>query len=272
MKNYNSKLKYPQLFPEKIKECKRDERHILFEEKPFNIIEWIHPEIVKEYGAELVIEALNNLKLTYTYLVEHTERSTRHTFTAPSTANNMNRKEQKTYQERASIIPYTVYHFEVPGGIYNGEIIRECMLLKYPELRQFTFPDTVKFNPFDTFNTHTILSEIPAEYRDKTINELMEISAPQEKEVQKSAFFFYDSSKNGKVEEFYLKVSEDQGNDTLYIPWEAFVKRDFKMIEKRMQDYFTNYYRSNPDYLDGWKKVLAHPMTQQFKKVLESLK
>lgn len=82
------------------------------------------------------------------------------------------------------------------------------------------------------------ISQIPAEYQNLTPSELRREYLIEKEMKECSLWKIYEMREDGEI---YLKTSLG----TLYVPIKALANSDFSIIEKRMVDYWSSYYRPN---------------------------
>lgn len=266
-------MKTAHLNPQKITCFKRDSRYIETIEQPFNILEWVSPYLVAEFGEDLVLTAIGSLNLVFGDLTTYTTIDDRGNFdfalkylkTHHINHTSNERKFDGGEKGTGNYINFTRYHLTIPSNLKDGDIIQFCLLNNYPFLKEFKHKSSEKVQMLPMQTSFVMLKDIPEELRGKTVNELIEMNKPFTIEKMVYSLTCYTPHSKGMEDyELYLELK----NGSLYIPYAALKNSDFSLIENRMKKYFSDYYRNNPEQL---KKSLRLLKTKEAAKLKECL-
>ena len=223
----------------------------------FDIEQMIPKFLVDEFGMENIINAIDELKMTYSELTTYVD------FTSDSSSYHTNKWHDITRTEFVekrdtrynnvikSYYKYTSHEFSL---ITRGqELLTKLIVEKFPYLSEFKGVKKVLFDPFEFVNKHTRLQDIPNEFRTYTVNELIEMVGVQEKEIEVNLCQCYTNNLSDFDKyEFYLNCPEiinQYGNvESLYIPYRALTNNDFSMIYNRTKSSLENYHKLVSSY------------------------
>lgn len=241
------------LNPKKIVCFKDNTNYKQTEERKLNLIDWISPVLVKEFGTDLIIKAIINLNLVFQYI-------TTYKTTTSLNINNLKyiskiyhishiTNESKIIDKNQ--VSYNEYHLVVPSDIKDGDIIHFCLLNNFPILKKFKTKISKKIELLPIQNNFVILKNIPEELKKLTINEILETKQSIIFKKLKSDVICYKCyEKDFNKYEFYIEIN----NLTLYVPYLAFKNKDFSLIEKRNIEYWNEYYNCNGYHNSNSKK------------------
>lgn len=243
-------------------------------EVDFNIEQMIPEFLVNEFGMENIINAIDELNITYS------EITSIDSFTSNYDKHIINKfydiissediiKRDSHNNITGSYRKYSIYQFSF---IQKGsEILNKLVTEKYPYLSEFKGTKTISFEPYKFINGINRLSDIPSEFRDYTINELISMDCVQEKEIEISLCKFYTSSlSNFDDYEFYLDCTEtDEEICSLYIPYKALRANDYSIIHNRTKSYIEDYHRNfKHSEIDAKLKILTCETALKLKKLM----
>lgn len=263
-------------FPKTIKQVVLDENQKPQITKiPFESAEWINPNLLNEFGLETVTDALNNLQYSFRELREIKEvRSKNFNLLEMYPVNSFWFNTSETRQVKDGYGWKTVktekYVFYVPGNLHFGELFGECLFLQNPKLRQFTTKKKILFETEKFLNESVdLMKDVPEELRDLTLNEIAALPNPYRISVNSSRLKCYSPHTKFENYEFYLELEKETGRkiNSLYIPFQAYKRKDFSLVEKRMKDYLTFYYHSERLAQKNLDEILNHPLTNKFRKI-----
>lgn len=256
---------------------RRSERKIIETEVQFELEKWLNPVLTREFGIELVTEAVINLKLSFrdlTTVQTFQENSvypqipaTNHLSWKANVSKNVlddNSRHWKT-------IYVTEFHCQIPSDLHFGEIFRECLLLQEPTLRAFETKEIIEFDPYKFFNEYVkLVTDLPQELRHLPLDEIAQLDGIQRIERRSSAFDCYSLSGDFDKYQFYLETDIPMPEDTrrkssLYIPYNAWKNRDFTIIEAHMQAYWKSYYGTNEARINSAMSVFSSPIVMKFR-------
>lgn len=86
---------------------------------------------------------------------------------------------------------------------------------------------------------------------------------------------YHLSSYANEYDDFYVRISNPENPEasvSLYCPVLAFIKGDFSIIEKRMHNYFNQYYANRPKKKEEALAVLDYPETKKLHKLMKMFK
>lgn len=218
-------------------------------EVAFNIEQMIPEFLVNEFGMENIINAIDELEITYNELTSVKECSSNYSHSYLNKFYDMFRVELVEKRDRNgslinSYYKYTLYEFSL---IQKGsELLTKLICDKFPYLSEFKTKEIISFDPYKFINGYNNLSNIPKEFRDYTVNELISMVGIQEKEIECSLCKIYTSSLNNFDNyELYLNCPElidKHGNyESLYIPYKALKENDFSIIHDRTKSSIESY-------------------------------
>lgn len=245
-------------------------------EVPFELANWVNPNLLNEFGIETITNALNNLQYSFRELRESkdvTSECFRHLALYPVNSfwfNNSETKQVKEYS-RWKTVTIDKYVFYVPSKIRFGEIFRECLFLQNPLLRQFTFKKEIFFDVEKFLNESVnLIKDVPEELRDLTLKEIAALPSPYQITVNSPKLKCYSPHTKFEDYEFYFELEKETGRkiNSLYIPFQAYKRRDFSLVEKRMKDYFKFYYHSERLAQENLNEILNHPSTKEFREIV----
>lgn len=224
-------------------------------EVEFNIEQMIPEFLVNEFGMENIINAIDELEITYSELTSVNHCSSNHTVPYLNRFYDMIRVEfvQKHDRNGSVTSSYYKYDFYEFSLIQKGsELLTKLICDKFPYLNEFKTKKMVSFRPYKLINEYNRLSDIPKEFRDYTVNELISMVGVQEKEIDASLCKIYTNSlTNFDNYEFYLNCPEliNQHGDfeSLYIPYKALRENDFSIIYDRTKSYLESYNKMSND-------------------------
>jgi len=216
----------------------------------FNIEQMIPEFLINEFGLKTIINAIDELGISYSELTSISTTSSNYKNSCfdkyydiinieyVSKLDNNGNKTNSYYK-------FTSYEFSLVSK--GSELLTKLICDKYSYLSEFKTKKIVKFIPYKFINGFNKLSDIPEEFRNYTVNELISMTSIQEKEVEVSLCKIYTSGlSNFDNYEFYLDCPElinKQGNfDNLYIPYNALKEKDFSIIYNRTKSYLESYY------------------------------
>jgi len=229
----------------------------------FNIEQMIPEFLVNEFGMENIINAIDELKITYSEITEINNffsNSNNHIINVNNhiinkfhdiTSSEFIQKRDNRGNLTNSYTKYTIYQFSF---IQRGsDLISKLVIDKYPYLSEFKQTKTVSFDPYKFINGYNNLRDIPKEFRYYTINELTSMVGIQERETEISLFRFYTSGLSDFDKyDFYLNCPEiDEQIDSLYIPYRALKENDYSIIHEKTKKYIESYY----SHADAPKKL-----------------
>ena len=244
-------------------------------EVPFELAEWINPNLMNEFGLETVIKAVSSLQYSFRELREIkavTSKGLKLLEMYPVNSFWFNNSETKQVKEGYSWKTVTIdkYVFYVPGKLNFGEIFRECLFLQTPLLRKFTTTKEILFDVVKFLNESVdLMKDIPEELRVLTVNEIAALPSPYRIIVNSSKLKCYSPHTKFEEYEFYFELERETGRkiNSLYIPFQAYKRRDFSLVEKRMKDYLTFYLHSETLAKENLDEILNHPLTYEFRKI-----
>lgn len=244
-------------------------------EVPFELAEWINPNLINEFGLETVACALTNLQYSFRELRE-IKKATSKGFKLlgmyPVNSYWFNTSETKQVKVGYGWKTVTTkeYVFYVPGNLKFGKVFRECLFLQNPLLRQFKTTKEVLFDVEKFFNESVdLMRDVPEELRDLTLNEIAALPSPYRITIDSPKLKCYSSHTNFEEYEFYFELEKETGRkiNSLYIPFQAYKQRDFSLVEKRMKGYFKFYYDSTALAQENLDEILNHPLTNEFRQI-----
>lgn len=245
-------------------------------EIPFELANWINPNLLNEFGLETVTKAVSNLQYSFRELREIksvTSKGFQLLEYYPVNSFWFNNWETKQVKDgnHWKTVRTDKYVFYVPANLNFGEIFRECLFLQNPLLRKFTTKKEVLFNVEKFLNDSVnLMRNAPAELRDLTLNEIAALPSPYRIIKKSSKIKCYSPHTKFENYEFYFELGKEEGRkiNSLYIPFEAYKRRDFSLVEKRMKDYFTLYYHSERLAQNNLDEILNHPLTKKFRQIV----
>lgn len=245
-------------------------------EIPFDLEKWINPNLLNEFGLETVTKALNNLQYSFRELRESksvTSKGFQLLELYPVNSFWFNNWETKQVKDgnHWKTVRTDKYVFYVPANLNFGEIFRECLFIKNPLLRKFTTKKEVLFDVGKFLNELVnLMKDVPAELRDLTLNEIAALPSPYRIIKKSSKIKCYAPHADFESYEFYFELEKETGGkiSSLYIPFQAYKRRDFSLVEKRMKDYFRFYYHSDTIAQKNLDEILNHPLTKKFRKIV----
>jgi len=149
-------------------------------------------------------------------------------------------------------------------SLKHPKIIEILFSNKFEWFKDFTEPVVEKQKP--EIRSWTRLKDIPLEYKNLTLEKLIELSEPLEITVNKSLWRIYSSFYNDP--EMYLETEFG----TLYVPYEALMESDFSIIEERMNSYFSSYFNKSGFNLNHRGRTLEEYEKDQEQSKLKALK
>lgn len=245
-------------------------------EVSFELTEWINPNLLNEFGIEMVTKAVSNLQYSFRELREIKEVTSKgfnllelH----PVNSFWFNNSETKQVKDGYGWKTVTIdkYVFYVPGNLKFGEVFRECLFLQNPLLRQFTTTKEIAFDVEKFLNESVdLMKDVPEELRDLTLNEIAVLPCPYRITVNSPKLKCYSSHTNFENYEFYFELEKEESRkiNSLYIPFQAYKLKDFSLVEKRMKDYFKFYYHSEKLAQKNLDEILNHPLTKEFRQIV----
>jgi len=218
-------------------------------EVAFNIEQMIPEFLVNEFGMENIINAIDELGITYSELTSIKECSSNYTNSYFNKFYDMIRIEfikklDKNGCVTSSYHKYTFYEFSL---IQKGsELLTKLICDKFPYLSEFKTKKIISFDPYKFINGYNNLSSIPKEFRGYTVNELISMDGVQEKEIECTLFKIYETGlPNFDKYEIYLNCPDLINNhgdyESLYIPYKALKENDFSIIHDRTKSYIESY-------------------------------
>ena len=244
-------------------------------EVPFELANWVNPNLINEFGLETVTKALTNLQYSFRELRE-TKNVTSKGFKLlemyPVNSFWFNNSETKQVKDgnRWKTVTTDKYVFYVPGNLKFGEIFRECLFLQHPLLKQFTTTKEIVFDVEKFLNDFvSLMKDVPEELRDLSLNEIAALPNPYRITVNSPKLKCFSPHTDFENYEFYFELEKEESKkiNSLYIPFEAYKRRDFSLVEKRMKDYFKFYYNSAALAQENLDEILNHPLTKEFRKI-----
>jgi hypothetical protein len=244
-------------------------------EVPFELANWINPNLLNEFGLETVTKAVSNLQYSFRELREIknvTSKGFKLLEYYPVNFFWFNNSETKQVKDGYAWKTVTIdkYVFYVPGNLKFGEIFRECLLLQNPLLREFTAKKEIVFDVGKFLNESVdLMKGIPAELRGLTLNEIAALPSPYRITVSSPKLKCYSPHTKFENYEFYFELEKEEGKkiNSLYIPFQAYKLKDFSLVEKRMKDYFKFYYHSEKLAQENLDEILNHPLTKKFRQL-----
>ena len=263
-------------FPKTIKQVGLDDNQkpqII--EVPFELASWVNPNLINEFGLKTVTNALNNLQYSFRELREIknvTSKGFKLLEYYPVNSFWFNNYETKQVKDgnRWKSVTIDKYVFYVPGNLHFGEVFRECLFLQNPLLRQFTTRKEIVFDVEKFLNESVnLMRDVPEELRNLTLNEIAALRSPYQITVNSPKLKCYSPHTKFEDYEFYFELEKEEGRkiSSLYIPFQAYKKRDFSLFEKRMKDYLTFYLHSERLAQENLDEILNHPLTKEFRKI-----
>lgn len=245
-------------------------------EVPFELAKWINPNLMNEFGLETVTKALTNLQYSFRELREIknvTSRGFKLLEHYPINSFWFNNSETKQVKDGYSWKTVTIekYVFYVPGNLKFGEILRECLFLQTPSLREFTTMKEIFFDVEKFLNESVnLMKDIPEELRALTLNEIAALPSPYRITINSPKIKCYSPHTKFKDYEFYFELEKEEGRkiNSLYIPFQAYKQRDFSLVEKRMKDYLKFYYYSDALAQKNLDEILNHPLAKKFRQIV----
>jgi len=212
----------------------------------FNIEQLIPEFLVNEFGMENIINAIDELKITYSDLTSISECSSNHFDFYLNKWHDIFRSELIEKRDRygAIIDKYYKYSFYQFSFVSKGsKLLSKLIIEKYPYLNEIRTTEIVSFDPYKFINGYDNLNDIPNEFRDHTINELMLMVGIQEKEIETSLCKIYTSGlSNFDTFEFYLECPDFECKiNCLYIPYKALKENNYSIIHERTESYIKSY-------------------------------
>lgn len=245
-------------------------------EVPFELASWINPHLINEFGLETVTNALNNLQYSFRELREINKvTSSNFKFLELYQVNSFwfNNYETKQVKDgnRWKTVTIDKYVFYVPGNLMFGEIFRECLFLNNPLLRQFTTTKEIVFDVEKFLNEFvSLMKDVPEELRGLTLHEIAGLPSPYRITINSPKLKCYSPHTKFENYEFYFELEKEEGRKitSLYIPFQAYKRRDFSLVEKRMKDYLTFYLHSERLAQENLDEILNHPLTKEFRQIV----
>lgn len=245
-------------------------------EVPFELASWVNPNLLNEFGLETVTKALTNLQYSFRELREIKEVASKGFKLLehyPVNSFWFNNSETKQVKDGYGWKTVTIdkYVFYVPGNLKFGEVFRECLFLQTPLLRQFTAKKEIHFDVEKFLNESVdLMKDVPAELRDLTLNEIAALPSPYQITVDSSKLKCYSPHTNFENYEFYFELEKETGRKicSLYIPFQAYKRRDFSLVEKRMKGYLTFYFQSETLAQQNLDEIFNHPLTKEFRQIV----
>lgn len=244
-------------------------------EAPFELASWVNPNLINAFGLETVTKAVSNLQYSFRELREIKE-VTSSGFNLleyyPVNSFWFNNSETKQVKDGYGWKTVTIdkYVFYVPGNLMFGEIFRECLFLQNPLLREFTTQKEILFDVEKFLNEFvSLMKDVPEELRGLTLHEIAALPSPYQITVNSPKLKCYSPHTNFENYEFYFELEKEEGRkiNSLYIPFQAYKRRDFSLVEKRMKDYLTFYLHSERLAQENLDEILNHPLTKEFRKI-----
>jgi len=141
-------------------------------------------------------------------------------------------------------------------GLKHGKLVHKLFSHKYEWFDSFFTTQLLDCKQFTGFIR---LKDIPEEFKDLTINQLLEV---ERKEVVKSQWKIYEVNSNP---EMYLETEFG----SLYVPYNSLIDRDFSIIENRMTTY-VNWYSTDIEEKTAMLKPLISKEALKLKEYYES--
>ena len=263
-------------FPKSIKQVVLgDNQKPLIIEVPFELANWVNPNLINEFGLETVTKALTNLQYSFRELREIKEVSSKgfkllEMYPVNSFWFNTSETKQVKEDYGWKTVRTEKYVFYVPGSINFGEVFRECLFLQNPLLRKFTVKKEIVFKVEKFLNQSVdLMKDVPEELRDLTLNEIAALPSPYLITVNSPKLKCYSPHPDFENYEFYFELEKETGRkiNSLYIPFQAYKRRDFSLVEKQMKDYLTFYLHSETLAQENLDEILNHPLTNEFRKI-----
>ena len=253
-----------------------DNEKIEITEVTFELAKWINPNLMYEFGLETVTQAVSNLQYSFRELREIknvTSKGFKLLEYYPVNSFWFNNSETKQVKDGYGwkTVRTEKYVFYVPGNLNFGEIFRECLFLQNPLLRQFTTTKEIVFDVEKFLNESVdLMKDVPDELRNFTLNEISALPSPFRITINSPKLKCYSPHTNFENYEFYFELEKEKGRKikSLYIPFQAYKKRDFSLVEKRMKDYFKFYYHSERLAQENLDDILNYPLTKEFRKIV----
>jgi hypothetical protein len=245
-------------------------------EVPFELANWINPNLLNEFGLETVTKAVSNLQYSFRELREIknvTSKGFKLLEHYPVNSFWFNNSETKQVKEGYGwkTVRTEKYVFYVPGNLKFGEVCRECLFLQNPLLREFTTKKEILFDVEKFLNESVdLMKGIPAELRALTLNEIAALPSPYRVTVSSPKLKCYSLHTSFENYEFYFELEKEEGKkiNSLYIPFQAYKLKDFSLVKKRMKDYFKFYYHSETSAQKNLDEILNHPLTKKFRQIV----
>ena len=245
-------------------------------EVPFELANWINPNLLNEFGLETVTQALTNLQYSFRELREIKNVTSKGFKLLEHYSVNsfwFNTSETKQVKDGYAWKTVTIekYVFYVPGNLKFGEIIRECLLLQNPLLREFNTKKEILFDVEKFLNESVdLMKDVPEELRDLTLNEIAALPSPYPITVNSPKLKCYSPHTDFENYEFYFELEKEESRkiNSLYISFQAYKLKDFSLVEKRMKDYFKFYYHSETLAQENLDEIMNHPLTKIFRQIV----
>lgn len=245
-------------------------------EVPFELASWVNPNLISEFGLEMVTKALINLQYSFRELREIknvTSKCFKLLENYPVNSFWFNNSETKQVKDGYGwkTVRTEKFIFYVPGNLKFGEIFRECLFLQNPLLRQFKTTKEIVFDVEKFLNESVnLMKDVPEELRALTLNEIAALPSPYPIIINSPKLKCYSPHTNFEEYEFYFELEKETGRkiNSLYIPFQAYKRRDFSLAEKRMKDYFKFYYHSEKLAQENLDEILNHPLTKEFRQIV----
>lgn len=264
-------------FPKTIKQVVLgDNQKLEIIEVPFELANWVNPNLLNEFGLETVTTAVSNLQYSFRELREIknvTSKGFQLLEYYPVNSFWFNNSETKQVKDgnRWKTVTTDKYVFYVPGNLKFGEIFRECLFLQNPLLRHFTTTKEIVFDVEKSLNDFvSLMKDVPEVLRDLTLNEIAALPSPYPITINSSKLKCYTPHTKFEDYEFYFELEKEEGSkiNSLYIPFQAYKRRDFSLVEKRMKNYFKFYYDSAALAHENLDEILNHPLTKEFREIV----
>lgn len=244
-------------------------------EVPFELEKWVNPNLIYEFGLETVTHALINLQYSFRELREiKNVTSNGFKLLEMYPVNSFWFNNSKTKQVKDGNHWITIktekYVFYVPGNLKFGEIFRECLFLQNPLLMEFTVKKEILFEVEKFLNDSVnLMKDVPKVLRNLTLNEIAALPSPYRIIKKSSRIKCYTPHTDFESYEFYFELEKEEGRkiNSLYIPYQAYKKRDFSLVEKRMKDYFKFYYHSDTLAQKNLEEIFNHRLTKRFRRL-----
>jgi hypothetical protein len=245
-------------------------------EVPFELANWINPNLLNEFGLETVTQALTNLQYSFRELREIksvTSKGFQLLEYYPINSYWFNNSESKQAKDgnHWKTVRTEKYVFYVLGNLKFGEVFRECLFLQNHLLREFNTKKEILFDVEKFLNESVnLMKDIPAELRDLTLNEIAALPSPYRITVNSPKLKCYSPHTKFENYEFYFELEKETGRkiNSLYIPFQAYKLKDFSLVEKRMKDYFKFYYHYEKLAQENLDEILNHPLTKKFRQLV----